>query len=143
MAFATIWLLVPSILNRSYLIIYGFSGVALSFAASIVHATDGFRGKMTAKLLLGSGFAALCFAVLLYGDSIFAEFDFKILVILALYFPVMFVLNAKRLLETSRECNSCEFKMRWSRCPGFRELVCRLLEKGFVRPASIHPQTAQ
>ncbi|NWF94848.1 MAG: hypothetical protein HXY34_01765 [Candidatus Thorarchaeota archaeon] len=121
----------------------GLSAVALSFVLSMTHLTDRHRIKVGAKLLLGSGFAGVSFSLLLRGGDIWYAIDVKVLAIFTLYLVAVTLLNGKRLLEMTRECEACDYKMRWSKCPGFRSLVCRLVEGGFlyakVRPERVPP----
>ncbi len=107
--------------------------MVISLIISATGLTERFRVKAVAKFLLGSGFAALSFSILIAGGSIFVEMGSKIMAVLLLYLPVIWVLNAKRMYEIGSECQRCEYKMRWSRCPGFRDILCALLEAGFLQ----------
>jgi len=101
---------------------------------SILGFNKNMKIKVLSKLLLGLGFAAICLAVLVSGDDIFFMLDVKIIVILILYFPIMTIMNGKRMWEIEKECQACEFEMRWSKCPGFTDIVCNCVEEGFIRP---------
>ncbi len=127
--------LLPMILSRFYLFWSGISAMIISLLISSTRFADRFRVKAVAKILLGSGFAALAFSILLAGDSILFELGSKLSLILILYLFAITILNTKRMYELSSECQRCEYMMRWSRCPGFRETVCALVEAGFLQPA--------
>jgi hypothetical protein len=130
-----VWLLNPIFLSRFYLFWGGVVASVAYFVISLSSITDGRkRVKIFSKFLLGSGFAGICWSILLI-DGLLADYlAFKLTFILILYFGFITVLNTKRSLEIFKECRDCEFRMRWSKCPGFRGIACRLIEEGFVYP---------
>ena len=129
-----LWFLNPLLLTRNILFWGGIAGVAVSLMNSVLGFTENMKVKVLSKLLLGAGFAAICLAILVFGDDLFYMIDAKILAILILYLPVMTIMNGKRLWEIEKECKDCEFGMRWSKCPGFTEIVCNCVEEGFIQP---------
>ncbi|TFF91067.1 hypothetical protein EU545_05775 [Candidatus Thorarchaeota archaeon] len=130
-----VWILNPALLNRFYLFWGGVVGSALYFLISFSGITeDRARAKILSKFILGSSFAAICWSVLLINGLLSPGLEVKLLLILVLYLCFVTVMNIKRSIEILRECEGCEYKMRWSKCPGFREIACRLVEEGFVSP---------
>lgn len=132
--FLLVWLLAPLLLVRFYLFWGGVGGVAIYATLSASGVTDiSTSVKIASKFLLGSSFAAIAWSILL-ADGLFSlGFGLKILLIIIMYLVVLTFLNAKRMAEIARECEDCKHSMRWSQCPGMRELVCRLVEEGFVQ----------
>ncbi|MFW9847832.1 MAG: hypothetical protein ACFFF4_01765 [Candidatus Thorarchaeota archaeon] len=129
-----LWSMFPLLLTNRILFWSGAIGVAISLLSSALGFNENMRIKVLSKLLLGSGFAAVCLSILVSGNDILFMLDVKIIIILILYFPVMAIMNAKRMLEIEKECTACDFKMRWSKCPGFRDIVCDAVDGGFIRP---------
>ena len=129
-----IWLYDETLLVRFYLF---WGGVVLSilyFLLSLSGISDTRKKlKVGSKFLLGTGFAGICWSTLLY-EGVFTYFVPKIFFILMLYFGFITILNIKRSLEIFKECESCEYKMRWSKCPGFRDTACKLLEVEMLYP---------
>jgi len=133
-----IWLYNGALLIRFYLFWGGVSAILVYFLVSLSSITEGKkRAKVISKFLLGSGFACVCWSILLIDGLVSPILVFKVLFILVLYLGFVTVLNIKRSFEIVHECESCEYKMRWSRCPGFRDTVCRLITSGFVVPEKI------
>jgi hypothetical protein len=112
----------------------GVAGVVISLLNSILGFNENMKVKVVSKLLLGAGFAAICLGILVFGGDIFYRIDLKIFAIFILYLPVMTLMNGKRMWDIEKECADCDFKMRWSKCPGFRDIVCEGVEEGFIRP---------
>jgi hypothetical protein len=130
-----IWLVDSNFLSRFYLFWGGIIGSGLYFVSSLSGLTDrGTKAKIASKFLLGISFAGICWSILLLNGLLSPGLEVKLLFILALYLGFVTILNAKRSLEVFKECEECEYKMRWSKCPGFREIACRLVEEGFVAP---------
>jgi hypothetical protein len=129
------WLIDPTLLSRFYLFWGGVAGSIIYFLSSLSGLTDrGTKTKIGSKFLLGFSFAGICWSILLYNGLFSPGLEAKLLLILMLYLGFVTILNIKRSFEVFRECEGCEFKMRWSKCPGFREIACRLIEEGFVTP---------
>jgi hypothetical protein len=130
-----IWLYDFTLLSRFYLFWGGIGGTVIYFLTSLSGLTDrGTKTKIASKFLLGSSFASICWSILLLDGLFSPGLEVKLLFILALYLGFVTILNAKRSFEVFKECEDCEYKMRWSKCPGFREIACRLIEEGFVAP---------
>ncbi|MFW9982694.1 MAG: hypothetical protein ACFFE3_12370 [Candidatus Thorarchaeota archaeon] len=130
-----IWIFDGNLLNRFYLFWGGVIGSILYFLTSLSGLAD--RSSMTkvaSKFILGSSFASICWSILLINGLLSPELGAKLVLILVLYLGFVTVLNIKRSYEIFHECEDCEFKMRWSKCPGFREITCRLVEQRFVYP---------
>ena len=47
------------------------------------------------------------------------------------------VIVASRRASFISECEECEFKMRWSKCPGFRDTACKLIDADFIYPEQV------
>jgi hypothetical protein len=130
-----VWLTVPSILNRFYLFWGGVIGSIIYFLVSLSGLSDrGKKAKIASKFILGSSFASICWSILLLNGLFSPGLEVKVLLILILYLGFVTILNIKRSLEIFKLCEDCEYKMRWSKCPGFREIACRLVDEGFVSP---------
>ncbi|MHA1906861.1 MAG: hypothetical protein ACW98Y_06180 [Candidatus Thorarchaeota archaeon] len=129
-----IWYLNPLLLTNQILLWSGVAGVVISLLNSILGFNENMKVKVVSKLLLGAGFAAICLGILVFGGDIFYRIDLKIFAIFILYLPVMTLMNGKRMWDIEKECADCDFKMRWSKCPGFRDIVCEGVEEGFIRP---------
>jgi hypothetical protein len=131
-----IWLYDFSLLNRFYLFWGGVIGSVVYFLVSFTGLTDrGSKTKVASKFILGTSFASICWSILLLNGLLSPDLAFKVIFILFLYLCFVTVMNIKRSHEIFHECEDCEYKMRWSKCPGFREIACRLVEEGFVAPA--------
>jgi hypothetical protein len=130
-----VWFIDQAFLSRFYLFWGGIATTIIYFLASFSGITDRRkRAKIFSKFLLGSGFACICWSILLIDNLVSVNLTFKVVFIIVLYLGFITVLNIKRSLEIFRECSDCEYKMRWSKCPGFRDIACRLVEEGFVFP---------
>lgn len=127
-----VWLIDQTFFVRFYLF---WGGVAISLLYFVVSASgvtdERKRVKIGSKFLLGSGFAFICWSVLLY-EGLFANLVPKILLIILLYLGFVTILNIKRSYEIFKECGECEYKMRWSRCPGFRDMACKAIDADFL-----------
>ncbi|MCK4566537.1 MAG: hypothetical protein KAU48_04430 [Candidatus Thorarchaeota archaeon] len=136
-----VWLIDDSLLIRFYLF---WGGVVLSilyFLVSLSSITEERkRAKIFSKFLLGSGFAGICWSTLLL-DGLFTNLTVKLVLILLLYLGFVTILNIKRSYEIFRECEECEFKMRWSKCPGFRDIACKLVDADFLYPEQVQHDT--
>ncbi len=131
-----LWLFDSNILSRFYLFWSGMATSLLYFLLSLSGVLENKkRVKVLSKFLLGSGFACICWSILLIDGVITRYLPVKLILILILYLGFVTILNIKRSLEIFRECESCEYKMRWSKCPGFREVACKLLDAEFLYAA--------
>ncbi|TFG27972.1 hypothetical protein EU527_17900 [Candidatus Thorarchaeota archaeon] len=131
-----IFILDSTLLNRFYLFWGGAGAIIIYFFSSFSGILETRkRAKVLSKFLLGSGFACISWSILLIQGIITLDLSVKLLVIIILYLSFITLLNIKRSLEIFRECESCEYKMRWSKCPGFREVACKLIDADFVYPA--------
>ncbi|MGY5858875.1 MAG: hypothetical protein RTU63_05860 [Candidatus Thorarchaeota archaeon] len=141
LALLGVWLLNESLMIRFYLF---WGGVGLSILYFVVSLSgiseDRQRVKIGSKFLLGGGFAGICWSTLLW-NGISVNLLEKGLFILLLYLGVITLLNIKRSLEIFKECEACEFKMRWSKCPGFRDAACKLIDAEFLSAAPISENT--
>ena len=127
------WFMVPSAFNRSYLFWGGAITTLLSFVLSVLNRSENRGVKILSKLMLGSSFAAIVWAVLL-ADGLETNLELKVGFIVILYLAVVTMLMVKRIAEVEKECNKCEYEMRWSRCPGFKEILCPLVDARFLHP---------
>ncbi len=131
-----VWLVDASFLSRFYLFWGGIAASLLYFLSSLSGILETRkRAKVLSKFLLGSGFAGICWSILLIEGIFASTLPAKLLLIVILYLGFITILNIKRSLEIFRECESCEYKMRWSKCPGFREVACKLLDVEFLYAA--------
>ncbi|MFW9801939.1 MAG: hypothetical protein ACFFFC_04775 [Candidatus Thorarchaeota archaeon] len=126
-------IIVPFMIDRSYLFWGGAALVLVSFAMSALHLTDNKRLKVLSKLILGSSFACISWAILL-ADGLTTNLELKFALIVTLYLIVVTVLGYRRVIEVEKECMACEFKMRWSKCPGFKDILCPLVDSNFLYP---------
>ncbi len=130
----SIWLIDETFFVRFYLFWGGIAQSLLYFLLSVSNITEERkRAKVASKFLLGSGFAFICWSVLLF-EGLFTNLAPKILLILLLYLGFVTILNIKRSFEIFKECEHCEYKMRWSKCPGFRDAACKLINADFLYP---------
>lgn len=130
---AVAWLVLPLALNRFYLFWGGAAFTLVSFAMSVFGLTENKSLKVLSKLILGSSFACVGWAILL-AEGFESYIEIKVTLILSLYLFIVFVMAIRRVAEIEKVCSECEHKMRWSRCPGFKEILCPLVEKGFLQP---------
>lgn len=129
-----LWFLNPALFDRAVLFYTGVFGVILSFFLSLSGLTKRKVLKAISKLILGTSFSFIVIFILIAGGDIFFQFELKVLLVLLFYFPVIGVLSAKQMIEMQKGCESCDYKMRWSRCPGFAGIVCDLVDQGFIIP---------
>jgi len=122
-------------LSRFWLFYGGVAGVVISLLCSILHLTENKKVKVVAKLLLGAAFAAMVWSILLYEGFVTSGLGEKIGLILFLYMPIITLMNGRRMVEIGKTCQGCDYKGRWSRCPGFENLLCDMVEKEFLHPA--------
>jgi hypothetical protein len=136
LVFFLIWLSDSSFLNRFYLFWGGVGATIAYFLLSFSGIADRKkRVKILSKFLLGGGFAGVCWSILLIDGLVSSILVAKLVLILVLYLGFITILNIRRSQEIFKECRNCEFRMRWSKCPGFREIACKLVEEGFVYAA--------
>ena len=134
LALLVIWWYDESLLVRFYLFWGGVGFSILYFLVTLSGISDERKKvKVGSKFLLGSGFAGICWSILLY-EGLLTNIVSKVFIILMLYFGFITMLNIKRSLEIFKECEDCEYKMRWSKCPGFRDAACKLLEVEMLYP---------
>ncbi len=130
----TVWLIDLSLLSRSWLLYGGIGGMVLYLVIGILHLSESKRKKIATKFLLGSSFSAIFILVVTAGGSIELMIQEKYALVFALYLLVFTFLLIKRAREFLKICEPCEYKMRWSRCPGFIDTVCELIDRSFVVP---------
>lgn len=137
-----IWLIDQTFLVRFYLF---WGGGALSLLYFVVSASgiteERKRAKVASKFLFGSGFACICMSVLLF-EGLFTNLVPKVLLILMLYLGFVTILNIKRSYEIFKECEGCEYKMQWSKCPGFRDMACKAIDAEFLYTEEIQQDTS-
>jgi hypothetical protein len=126
-------ILVPLTIDRSYLFWGGVALILVSFVMSALHLTDNKNLKVLSKLILGSSFACISWAILL-ADGLTTNLELKFALIVTLYLIVVTVLGYRRVVEVEKECTACEYKMRWSKCPGFKDILCPLVDYDFLYP---------
>ncbi len=122
---------VPLMIDRSYLFWGGAALVMVSFVMSALHLTDNRKLKVLSKLILGSSFACISWAILL-ADGLTVNLELKAALIFTLYLAIVAVLGFRRIVEIEKECKACEYEMRWSKCPGFKDILCPLVDSKFL-----------
>ena len=130
------WLVVPLAINRFYLFWGGVAFTIISFAMSGLGLTDNKKLKILSKLILGTSFACITWAIVI-ADGLEAHIEAKAVVILSLYLFLVFIMAIRRTVEIEKVCNKCEYQMRWSKCPGFKTILCPLIENKFLWPEDL------
>ena len=128
-------LVVPFMIDRSYLFWGGAALILVSFAMSVLRLTENKKIKVLSKLVLGSSFACISWAILL-ANGLASNLELKFALIVTLYLIVVAILGYRRVVEVEKECTTCEYKMRWSKCPGFKDILCPLVDSNFLCPES-------
>jgi len=128
----TLWLVGFTGFSRFFLFYGGLTGSLISIFFGQFKFSDSRKGRLIRKLILGSSFALVSFSILIFGGSIFYMFKEKFLFFVLIYYPLFSIMSAKRLWEVSKTCNQCEYSMKWSKCPGFHEIVSKLGQNGFL-----------
>jgi hypothetical protein len=128
-------LVVPFVIDLSYLFGGGAVFTLISFAMSALRLTENRKLKVLSKLILGSSFACISWAILL-ADGFMTNLEMKFALIFSLYLIVVLILGFRRVVEVEKECKACEYVMRWSRCPGFKDILCPLIDHKFLYPES-------
>ncbi|MGY5870817.1 MAG: hypothetical protein RTV72_01090 [Candidatus Thorarchaeota archaeon] len=137
-----IWLFDPNLLSRVYLFWGGIVLSVIYFLSSFSGVTENRKkAKIISKFLLGSGFAGICWSILLIDTQFSTDLPIKLAIIVILYLGFITVLNIKRNFEILRECEACEFKMRWSKCPGFRETACKMMDAEFLYTEQVQAES--
>ncbi|MHA2423243.1 MAG: hypothetical protein ACXAEF_00515 [Candidatus Thorarchaeota archaeon] len=132
-----LWFIEPSTIDRRILFYGGISGMILYLVVNVTRLPKHQTINVILKTILGVAFAAFGFSVLIAGDSIMYLLPEKVALLIMLYMFVIMLLNGKRAWETFRTCKECEYKMRWSKCPGFKDMICNLIESGYVYPKPV------
>lgn len=135
LAVLIIWFFDLFPLSRSWLFYGGAAGVVISLLCSILHLAENKKVKAVSKTLLGAAFAAMVWSILINEGFLALGLVDKFGLILFLYFPIITLMNARRMVEIGKTCQACDYKGRWSRCPGLEDLLCDMVEKGFLHPA--------
>jgi hypothetical protein len=99
---------IPFMIDRSYLFWGGAVLVLVSFAMSALHLTENKKLKVLSKLILGSSFACVSWAILL-ADGLTSNLELKFALIITLYLVVVAVLGYRRAVEIEKECKACEY----------------------------------
>ncbi|MFW9918096.1 MAG: hypothetical protein ACFFED_00695 [Candidatus Thorarchaeota archaeon] len=136
-----LWFFSPFQFDRGLMLYGGIIGVIISFVFSAAGLTENKKLKAISKLILGTSFSLVVVSILIAGGDILVQLDMKALLIIIVYLPVIGLLSAKRLLEMQKECEACEYKMRWGKCPGFRDILCDYINNGFLLPEELPPST--
>ncbi|MFX1368472.1 MAG: hypothetical protein ACFFAY_07750 [Promethearchaeota archaeon] len=127
------WFAIPLSFDRSYLFWGGAAFVLISFFISALNRSENRHVKVLSKLMLGSSFACISWSIML-ADGLETNLEVKMGFIFFLYLVVVTILGIKRIAEVERECAECEYEMRWSKCPGFRDILCPLIDASYLRP---------
>ncbi len=132
-----LWLLHPLFFDRFWLFYGGLSGLVLYFFIGLSGIDRNRKIRIGKKFILGFAFAMVSLSIIIAGGSIDYMLHEKILLVYGLYMAFIMVLIVKRALEMVRTCENCEYNMRWSRCPGFKDIVCKNIEAGFIHVAAV------
>ncbi|MGY5854674.1 MAG: hypothetical protein RTU92_13985 [Candidatus Thorarchaeota archaeon] len=129
-----IWLINQTIFDRVLLFWSGVIGAILYLPISLLNRSENRGVKVFSKFVLSSSFALVCWSILL-ADGLFSPgIEYKLIFIVFLYLAVVSLLSTKRIIELGKICEACEYKMRWSKCPGFTDILCNLLDEDFLYP---------
>ncbi|TXT54109.1 MAG: conserved membrane protein of unknown function [Candidatus Thorarchaeota archaeon] len=128
------WILQPVLFDRFWMFYGGIAGMILYILIGISRIDEKRRVRIGKKFLLGFSFACVSISILIAGGSIEYLLTEKMTLIYILYLGFIVFLSIKRALEISNTCEACEFKMRWSRCPGFHDIICSLITHGYIQP---------
>ena len=104
----------------------GIEGI-LFIGKAIRHARK-VSARVATKIAQATGIAFLLYAPISMPWSIAA----KIIAVLMIWMTINSLMSAQRMYETGKTCEACKYKARWSRCPGFRDVVKKLLDGGFL-----------
>ncbi|MHA2034534.1 MAG: hypothetical protein DRO73_09265 [Candidatus Thorarchaeota archaeon] len=74
--------------------------------------------------------------VLISGAPVESYLLGKIFFVVMVYLPIITLMNYRRYREIERVCESCEYHMRWSICPGLGEIVCSYFKERFLQEDS-------
>lgn len=107
-------------------------GLILYLLIGLLRFSESRRRKVATKFVLGTSFSMIFFLIATAGGSIEFLIEAKTILIFLLYFGVFTFLLAKRAWEFLKTCEACEYKMRWSKCPGFIDTICELIDEKFV-----------
>ena len=108
----------------------------ISFAMSALGLTDSKSLKVLSKVILGAAFACIAWAIVI-ADGLDAHIEAKAVTILSLYLFLVLLMAIRRTLEIEKVCKECNYQMRWSKCPGFRTILCPLVEHNFLQPEEL------
>jgi hypothetical protein len=106
-------------------------GVLIEVAAllvKILHHSTHTSVRVVMKIVQATGIAFILFAPLSLPWPAIA----KVLVVLMIWMTLNMAMSAVRMYETGKTCDACQYKARWSSCPGFRETVKKLYSAGFI-----------
>ncbi len=136
-----IWIIDETLLDARTLFQIGLVGILCYFPVTLINRSEIRKLKILSKLVLSSSFALICWSILLNNGLLSPGIEYKLILIIFLYLFVVILLSTKRIIELSRTCEKCEYKMRWSRCPGFRDILCDLIEDDFLYPENKYKKT--
>jgi len=130
-----IWIIDNSLLNANFLFLLGLVVLFGYIPLTLANRSENQNLKILSKFFLGSSFAMISWSILINNGLFSPGIEYKLSLILLLYLFVVTLLSAKRIIEVGKTCERCEYKMRWSKCPGFRKILCDLIMYSFIYPA--------
>jgi hypothetical protein len=109
-------------------ILIGIAFESVTIFVKAAHAGKSVPAKIAVKSsqAVGLGFIFIPFLILQ------APVIFKLYILIMIWSFFNVAMGAIRIYETGKTCDACEYKSRWSRCPGFRETVEKLYKAGFL-----------
>ncbi|MGY5874126.1 MAG: hypothetical protein RTU30_00130 [Candidatus Thorarchaeota archaeon] len=136
-----IWIINQGSFDRFLLFWTGVIGAVLYLPVSLLNKSENRGVKVFSKFVLSSSFALVCWSILL-ADGLFSPgIEYKLFLIVFLYLAVVSMLSTKRIIELGKTCEVCDYKMRWSKCPGFHDILCDLLDESFLFPEDKNTET--
>ena len=99
------------------------------FLVKMVHHAKRVSARVAIKIAQATGIAFLLYAPISMPWSIGA----KIVAVFVVWMTLNTLMSAQRMYETGKTCEACDYKARWSKCPGFRDVVRKLCDAGFLK----------
>lgn len=112
--------------DQTFLI--GLVIVGITLLVKSAYSSGGVSVKVGLKIVEGIGFAFIFFAPLTLGVSLLVE-----LFLLLIFWSLgNMLVGALRMYEIGKTCDSCKYRSNWGKCPGFKRVVKKLHEAGFL-----------
>ena len=138
-----LWFIQPLLYDRFWLFYGGLGGMVLYILIGLTGIDKRRKLRIGKKLILGFSFAMVCLSIIMAGGTIDYMLYEKIALIYVFYLAFVIFLIVKRTFEILKTCEKCEYRMRWSRCPGFKDIVCKNIEAGFIHALPAKSKTTK